>query len=201
MKSNFFVSPLYLIAIIIFSGCVLISDKPESNEQTQIRHARDKEILDSGKNPTHERLLNEQWYQENVKEKSNSFSHVEMIEKGCLHFFSGSEESRKEIIPLFVPGVCDYLYKYFIHATVNCNSKGPIQFPLSVKGKTIYWSIEDKEGSVITDLNGKFRLTFISTKSFSIESKLHLFLDEAHQLKLPNTVKIVLDEDLCTSRK
>lgn len=187
--------------VFIFIGCVLISDKPESHEQTQIRHARDKENLESGRNSNYEKLLNEQWYQENVQEKSMKFSHVEMIEKGCLQFFSGSEENRKEIVPLFVPSSCDYLFKYFIHATVHCNTKGPIPFPLSVKGMSIYWSMEDKKGSVITDVNGKFRLTFISTKSFSIESKLNLYLDEKHLIKLPNAANIILDEELCASKK
>lgn len=190
---------LSIVLTIIFSGCVLISDRPESNEQTQIRHARDKENLESGKNPNHEQLLNEQWYQENVKENTKKFSQVEQIEKGCLTFFSGSDENRKEVVPLLLPSLCDDLYKYFVQAEIRCESKGPISFPTRFKGKTIYWTLDNKSGSVVTDTEGKFRLTFVSTESFSIEYRISLFLDKSHTRLIPNKYQIVLAEDECPS--
>ncbi len=192
---------LYIVLTIIVSGCVLISDRPESNEQTQIRHVRDEENLESGKSTNHERLLNEQWYQENVKENTKMFSHVEQIEKGCLTFFSGSDVNRKEIVPLLLPSLCENLYKYFVQAEIQCELKGPVSFPTRFKGKTIYWTLDNKSGSVVTDVNGKFRLTFVSAESFTIDHRISLYLDKKHTRLIPNKYQIFLAEDECLALK
>lgn len=200
-KRNRFMKYFFLILGLLITSCVLIPDREPELPTSLSQQDRPAEPLSSNNGLGNNRLYYAQAYQDQMNKNMTRFSRVEEIENGCSKFYLGSGENRKEIILLFLPNLCDTLYKYVVQARLQCNSKGNLQFPFPAKRKNIYWMVDGQKGVTQSDSEGIMRLVFVSAKPISIDYKLTLSMNEESSEQLPNNPDIILPAEYCHERK
>lgn len=139
-----------------------------------------------------------EWYQKKEEQQNvGGFFKVEKIDKGCIGFVGDDLSVRSMIIEVLLPKSCDVAYKYRVKMQIYCDDESDFVLPVTARGKKFYWSLKDVHGSTLTNEMGVIELTFLSAESFSIQSELKLYLDEARKQEFKVAEIINMPVDFC----